>query len=133
MNINDYISKIEALINSSSVVATYNLNIDRKSDEIAFISGRIDFRNGTALDFKEFIESTEKGIERYKYAYNYRKGENNIFRYDNASDPGARKTKSFPYHKHLKDDKFVDSKQVELSDILNEIEDVYIIEEDKNQ
>jgi hypothetical protein len=35
---------------SSPFTASYNLNIDRKSDEIAFISGIIEFRNGSVLD-----------------------------------------------------------------------------------
>ncbi len=97
MNINEYIFQLEELINSYSFIARYNLNIDRKSADISFISGRIDFRNGTILDFKEFIESIEKGIEKYKYAYNYRKGSKNIFRYDNAPDPRVKSIKSFPY------------------------------------
>jgi len=75
LNINEYISKLEALLHSPSIIASYQLNIDRKSSEIAFISGKIEFRNGTFLDFKEFIENTDKGIEKYKYAYNYRKGQ----------------------------------------------------------
>ena len=90
MNINDYITRQESIINSCSLIASYNLNIDRKADEIAFISGFIEFRNGSILDFKEFIEKTDKGIGKYKYAYNYRKGSNNLFRYDNAPDPRAK-------------------------------------------
>jgi len=129
LNINKYISKLEALLHSSSIIASYQLNIDRKSSEIAFISGKIEFRNGTFLDFKEFIENTDKGIEKYKYAYNYRIGSDNVFRYDNAPDPRAKKTKTFPHHKHLQDGSIVESKQIELSDVINEIERVYIIED----
>ena len=125
MNISEYISKLEALINASPAIASYNLNIDRKSDEIVFISGKIEFRNDSILDFKEFIESINNGIEKYKYAYNYRQGLNNIFRYDNAPDPGARKVKTFPYHKHLEDGSIIDSGQLELSDVLDEIEELY--------
>ena len=126
MNINEYISKLEALINSSSAIASYSLNIDRKTAEIVFISGKIAFRNDSILDFKEFIESTEKAIEKYKYAYNYRKGSNSIFRYDNAPDPGAKDIKTFPDHKHLKDGSIMQSEPKELSEVLNEIEGAYI-------
>ncbi len=129
MNINEYMSRLEELINSTSFIARYNLNIDRKSTDIAFISGRIDFRNGTILDFKEFIESTEKRVEKYKYAYHYRKGSNNIFRFDNAPDPRAKKTKTFPHHKHLHDENIVESKLIELSDVLSEIEEIYDVED----
>ena len=129
MNINEYISKLEALLHSPSIIASYQLNIDRKSSEIAFISGKIEFRNGTFLDFKEFIENTDKGIEKYKYAYNYRIGSDSVFRYDNAPDPGARESKTFPHHKHLQDGSIEESQQIELSDVINEIERVYLIED----
>lgn len=129
MNINDYILQLEAIINSFSLISSYNLAIDRKSDEIVFISGRIDFRNGTTLDFKEFIESTEKGIEKYMYGYNYRSGSHAFFRYDNAPDPGAKGVKSFPHHKHLENASIVESAQIDLSDVLNEIEKMYPIED----
>ena len=66
MSISDYISELESAINSSEIVSSYNLNIDRKTSDIAFIAGTIDFRDGTVLDFKEFIESADEEIEKYK-------------------------------------------------------------------
>lgn len=131
MNINDYITRQESIINSCSLIASYNFNIDRKAGEIAFISGFIEFRNGSILDFKEFIEKTDKGIEKYKYAYNYRKGSNNLFRYDNAPDPRAKNIKTFPCHKHLEDGNIIESKHLELSDIINEIENLFISEDNE--
>jgi len=131
LSINDYIAGLESVINSSTIVSSYNLNIDRKTSDTAFLSGRIDFRNGTTLDFKEFIEGSEDSIEKYKYAYNYRKESDNIFRYDNAPDPSAKGIKTFPHHKHLKNGTIVESQQVKLSDIISEIEGLYIADEDK--
>ncbi len=122
MNINDYIFQFETIINSFLIVSSYNLNIDKKSEEIAFISGRIDFRDSSVLDFKEFIEASETGVEKYKYSYNYRKGTINIFRYDNAPDPRARHLKTFPHHKHSKDGKLLESEQIELYKIFEKIE-----------
>ena len=129
MNINDYTTRLESIINSSSLIASYNLNIDRKTNEIVFISGFIEFRYNSIFDFKEFIEKTDKGIEKYKYAYNYRKGSNNLFRYDNAPDPRAKSLKTFPYHKHLEDGNITESKQMELADIIKEIENLFISED----
>jgi hypothetical protein len=128
LSINDYIAGLESVINSSTIVSSYNLNIDRKTSDIAFISGRIDFRDGTTLDFKEFIEGSEDSIEKYKYAYNYRKESDSIFRYDNATDPSAKGIKTFPYHKHLKNGTIVESQQVKLSDIISEIEGLLILD-----
>lgn len=126
MNISDYIVEIEALINSSEIVSAYNLTIDRKTADIAFVSGKIDFRDGTTLDFKEFIEESEGSIEKYKYGYNYRKGSDSIFRYDNAPDPGARDIKTFPCHKHLKDGTIAESGCMTLRDVINEIARLFI-------
>ena len=131
MSISDYTAELESVINSSTIASSYNLNIDRKTADIALISGRIDFRDGTTLDFKEFIEGSEDTIEKYKYAYNYRTGSDSIFRYDNAPDPSAKGIKTFPHHKHLKGGAIVESRQVNLSDVISEIEGLYIADEDK--
>ena len=122
MSIDDYILQIELIINSCSIITSYSLNIDRKTKEIVFISGRIDFRNGSILDFKEFIEDTGIGVEKYKYAYNYRKDSDSLFRHDNAPDPRAKGLKSFPHHKHSKSGELVESADMNLSDVLEEIE-----------
>lgn len=126
MNISDYIAELEALINSSKIVSSYNLTIDRKTADIAFVSGKIDFRDGTTLDFKEFVEESEGSIEKYKYGYNYRKGLDSIFRYDNAPDPRSKDIKTFPYHKHLKDGTIAESSYVKLSNVISEIEELFI-------
>lgn len=128
MRINDYISGLESLIESSPLISSYNLNIDKRADDIAFISGIIEFRNGSLLDFKEFIEVTGRNIEKYKYAYNYRKGAVCLFRYDNAPDPAAKKIKTFPHHKHLEDGGIAESEEMNLSNVINEIESTYILE-----
>ena len=122
MNINDYISKLKVVIHSFAIVSSYNLNIDRKTEDAAYISGKIDFTDGSAVDFKEFIEKNDAGIEKYKYGYNYRKGDEVLFRYDNAHDPGAKKLASFPHHKHLGKDIIIESEPVNLWDVMEEIE-----------
>lgn len=126
MNIDDYILEFESALHKFSIIASYSLAIDRKTNEIVFLSGKIEFRDGSYLDFKEFVEVTELGIEKYKYAYNYRKSSDTFFRYDNAPDPRAIKIKSFPHHKHLKDEKLVESAQITLFDVLEEAERMFI-------
>ena len=61
MNIDDYIEHLGSSIRACPIIASYDLGIDRKTEEIVFISGRIDFRDGSILDFKEFVESTDMG------------------------------------------------------------------------
>jgi hypothetical protein len=131
LNISDYISELEYLINSCKSVSSYNLIIDRKTSDIAFVSGKIEFRDGTILDFKEFLQESGGNIEKYKYGYNYRIASDNIFRYDNAPDPSAKDMTTFPCHKHLKDGTIIESQQMKLSDVLSEIEEMFVAGEDK--
>jgi len=130
LSIDSYVVQLESVINSSPVVSSSNITIDRKTNDIAFVSGIIEFRDGTTLDFKEFIESKESDIEKYKYAYNYRSHSTVIFRYDNSQDPRAKKLETFPYHKHLKNIEIVKAQEINLLDVLKEIEGTYFIKED---
>lgn len=122
MSIDNYVAQLESVINASPFVSSYNVTIDRKTNDIAFVSGTIELRDGTTLDFKEFIENKESGIEKYMYAYNYRSHSTVIFRYDNSPDPRAKKLETFPHHKHLKNDKIIESHETNIADILQEIE-----------
>ncbi|NIP27403.1 MAG: hypothetical protein GWO38_27225 [Phycisphaerae bacterium] len=126
MSINDYLTELESLIGTSSIVGSYNLNIDRKTEEIVFVSGRLDFKDGSTLDFKEFVEETNAGLIKLKYGYNYRVGSKVLFRYDNAADPRAKALASFPHHKHLETGEIVDSYEMNLSGVLTEIEHLII-------
>jgi hypothetical protein len=53
---NEYLSKIEEVVENCFLMAAYQLNIDRKTQDMAFIFGHIAFVDGSRLDFKEFIE-----------------------------------------------------------------------------
>jgi len=99
------------------------LTFDRKADDLVFISGNLDFKDGSRLDFKEFIEAASKRLIKLKYGYNYRKGSKLIFRYDNAPDPRARKLKFYPHHKHLEKGEIAESAEVNFQTVLEEIED----------
>jgi len=126
LSIDRYIIEFETVISSHSFVASYSLTIDRKTRDIAFISGTIEFRNGTILDFKEFIESKGAVVDKYIYGYNHRRGNDVIFRYDNSPDPRARQLNTFPHHKHIGSDKLVESdRPINLSIVLDEIEGMH--------
>ncbi len=126
MNINAYLAKLESLIQDCIVVASYSLKIDRKSEELAFISGKLDFRDGSVLDFKEFMEERATGLVKLKYGYNYRSGGEVLFRYDNAPDPRAKQLATFPHHKHLVDGTIVESREMQLHEVLIEIEKMMV-------
>lgn len=126
MSLNDYLEEIESLIRTSVIVVSYSLNIDRKTEEIVFVSGRLDFLNGSVLDIKEFVEETNHGIMKLKYGYNYRIASKVLFRYDNASDPRAKSLASYPHHKHLENGEIVQSREMSLSEVFTEIENMII-------
>lgn len=124
MNLDEYLVEIETLLSSSPLIVSYTLIIDRKMTDIVFLSGKIELRDGSVLDFKEFVEQTVSGIEKYKYGYNYRRDEIVIFRYDNARDPRARHLASYPHHKHTQDGNVIAAQAMTLDDVLAEIEEL---------
>ncbi len=122
MSIDDYIIEVETEIKNCVNLANYELTFDKKSSETVFISGKLIFRNGSILDFKEFVKINNFDFRKLKYAYNFRNQTNLIFRFDNAQDSRAKKLNSFPHHKHLPNDEIIESFEVNLSFILQEIE-----------
>ena len=123
MNINEYILEIENLLESSPIVKSHTLNLDRKTPGIAFISGKIEFRDCSILDFKEFLEQAGMEVQKGKYGYTYRRTSDVEFRYNNAPDPRAKALSSFPHHKHLPDGKIAESYPISLAEVLQQIED----------
>jgi len=131
LSIDRYIGDLEAAISSHSFVSSYTLTIDRKTRDIAFLTGIIEFRNETALDFKEFIESKGPIVEKYLYGYNHRLAGDLIFRYDNSPDPHARTLTTFPHHKHLQSGELIESDSlIDLSAVLDEVESSYTVNEE---
>ncbi len=123
MDMNEYIARFEKQIQSCFLMVAYQLNIDRKTQELAFLARQVDFIDGSTLDFKEFVEKGDNGIDKYKYGYNYRKNSGLLFRYDNAPDPGARDLESYPHHKHTADGRIISSHELDLKEVLKEIVD----------
>jgi hypothetical protein len=100
MSLKDYVSAIEVLIAETPFVTATSLSYEERPPTAGLIKGSILFIDGSRLDLKEFliIDPMPRVI---KYAYNYRRGDQLIFRYDNANDPAARNLSTFPSHKHV--------------------------------
>lgn len=122
MNIDSYIADLERRIVQSLLISSYTITIDRKTPDIAFISGIMDLRNGITVDFKEYIEDTGGTIQKFMYGYNVRQDADVLFRYDNSPDPKARTLASFPRHKHTKSGEIIASALVDLFAVIEEIE-----------
>ena len=70
--------------------------------------------NGWKLHVWEHVTPSTR-----RYAYHVSKGSELIIRWDNA--PHHRKIKTFPHHKHVKEEVF-ESNEVVLEEILGEVE-----------
>lgn len=119
MRLRDYFDELEKEIRQAKFLSSYNLFIDETPPNIGFIKGVVYFVGGSELHFREFIEA-ETDIEKIKYSYHYKHKNRLIFRYDNASDPKARRLAAYPHHKHI-GDKLVASQPPELRKVLEEI------------
>ena len=87
MSITDYATALQTPIAATPFVVAISLSSIR-------------FLDGSQLYLKEFI-ITGPVQHVIKYAYHYRRGDQLLFRYDNARDPAAKHLKTFPHHKHM--------------------------------
>ncbi len=124
MSIDSYVADFERRIAQTPLISSYNLTIDRKTSDLAYIFGTLDLRNGVTVDFKEYIEDTGDRNQKFMYGYNVRQDANILFRYDNSPDPKTRKLASFPHHKHTKNGEVIASAEVDLFTVIDEIEKV---------
>jgi hypothetical protein len=75
-----------------------SLQVDQRSTVRGFISGSLQFHNGSILHFREFIDISQ-AEPKIMYAYHYQDADHNlIFRYDNAAHRPALLQ---PEHKHI--------------------------------
>lgn len=119
-NFPDYARTIEEVL--ASPIATgeatlTDLQIDQRSSLRGFITGRLEFNDGSELHFREFLD-VSRDEPRLMYAYHYQ-GANKtlIFRYDNAAH---RPKLPQPEHKHSETDINI-SPAPTLAQIIDEI------------
>jgi len=85
-------------ITASDAVTLKNFEVDQRSSALGYISGILDFDDGSSLHFKEFV-NTRLSNCKMMYSYHYQDVSNNlIFRYDNAAH---KPTLPQAEHKHL--------------------------------
>lgn len=82
---------------SAGDIVRFELEVDQRSAMRGFMTGRLEFRDGSTLHFREYIDLTLID-PRLTYAYHYQTAETAlVFRYDNAAH---RPTLPYPDHKH---------------------------------
>lgn len=125
MLVKEYQAKILKIIQEyidNEWVLSYDFSVDSRSNYLAFVQGKLEFRDGTSLFFKEFIDLQET-IEKISYSFHYQDGENKlIFRYDNAKH---KPDLGYSNHKHI-NNKIIPSAIPEIKEIIIEIIDNYL-------
>lgn len=123
MNIDDYFASIERGLR-------HNVNIGAVKDPLTCLVSddyngllrcRISFWDGSCLDIYEVV-STELGYPvRIHYSYAYVRGNETVFRYDNA--PHHREIATHPHHKHIEsEERVAPADQPSLNQVLDEVE-----------
>lgn len=100
MFLREYVADLQTLLDSTPFITAVSLAYEERPPIAGLIKGTVSFTDGSQLDLREFL-ITRPNFHIIKYAYHYRKGNQLIFRYDNANDPQARNLPSFPSHKHV--------------------------------
>lgn len=125
MLVKDYQAQLLAIIQKqieNEWILAYDFAVDTRSNYLAFIQGKLEFRDGSCLFFKEFVDLQET-LEKLSYSFHYQNRENNlIFRYDNAKH---KPDLGYSNHKHIKQ-KIIPSTIPKLDEIITEIIDNYL-------
>ena len=102
MQLNDYANKLLNVISVNPYIESQNLSFEERPPNAAYISGTINFVDGSKLYFKEYVVFKPEDTIYWKFGYSYLdRGSALIFRYDNALDPKAKGLPTYPEHKHI--------------------------------
>jgi len=114
--LSDLTQTISALANTSLIIS-FNVTADFRTEKIGFIKGSLKFINGSELFFKEYLDLRYK-IDKLTYSFHYQNQDCHlIFRYDNAAH---KPSLGFKEHKHVYD-KIFQSSVPNLKNIIEEI------------
>lgn len=116
-----YFHRLYDSINSRGYIEIERLSFDELPDHQGIIEGRLEFHDGSFLEFDEAILYQKEELIKIRYAYHYQaKSGELIFRYDNA--PHYPNIETYPHHKHV-GSKVEPATMPDLSDILREIDE----------
>jgi hypothetical protein len=100
--ISHYLKEVEAILGETEDAYTELYEEEILASERVNLRIRLRFYNGYLLELNESI-IFEGEVRHLRYRYHFQdKGKNLVFRYDNT--PHFPNLKSFPHHKHLKDE-----------------------------
>lgn len=118
--LNRYLQRLYHTITSRGYVEINHLEFDVLPGRQGMIEGRLNFHDGSLLEFDEVIIFRDGQIIKLRYAYHYQDEAGKlIFRYDNA--PHHPTISTYPHHKHV-GSTVEPAQEPDLSQVLREIE-----------
>lgn len=125
MSINVYVRQLREVIESCSLVQLFDISVEYRGKDRGFIRGEINFKDGTLLHWREFVNVKIK-VERGMYSYQYMTASKElIFRYDNTEHHKKLNLPNYPHHKHDgSQDNVISSNAPTLAEVLEEIEGI---------
>jgi hypothetical protein len=109
--------KILQLIEEYNFVRSYEVVSFKKWDTGFYHNIRIDIRDGTCLYAREYVDEQQRN-----YSYHWQDpGQSLLARWDNS--PHHKNIVTFPHHRHTRDDKIIESREITLKEILEYIKE----------
>ena len=123
MRIEAYFQRLREIIDSCSIVRSFNVTYDKRGSHEGFIRGEVYFVDGSILHLREFVD-VEIGVDRLTYVYQYMDpAKKLVFRYDNTGHHKKLSLPTYPHHKHEgSTHNVVASSAPDLAIVLSEIE-----------
>lgn len=126
MRLKQYLLFVEGLLSSRRDLTVEELEIrEIEPDRTARLRGRVQFWDGSTLQFAESLAMRGLALAKTRYSYHYQDaGEHLVFRYDNV--PHHPQVATYTHHKHIGSASFAERVEAaqapELLAVLREIE-----------
>lgn len=119
--ITTFIKETEESISSSSIVVSSSIQkYFSSTKKEVYIRGCLNFIDLSSLEFAVYVLAKSRKIKFDKYRFHYMDNRKKlVFRYDNALH--YKELPTFPFHKHLRNGKVVESEIPQFCEIIEEI------------
>lgn len=125
-----YFARLEDTLQSRQEMEIQEISIDqdKPDNDQGEFQAKIQFYDQSSLKAFERVSLEDGTIIKDDYSYHYQKSDNDlIFRYDNA--PHHPEIETHPHHKHVgSDENVIAAQPPDLSDVLNEIDEIIYTE-----
>lgn len=107
-----------------SIAVDYAVSYEEYTATSGSIDGTLWFHDVSRLEFFEVVRLIGREPDRIRYRYQYLKGDQQVFRYDNSAHYPHLST--LPHHRHDENDQVSQAEEVSLKDVLDEIGDLLV-------